>query len=158
MSKTVAIVLSIIGGLFLLGIIVVGGFVYWVYQNKGRLVQSAEQILKEGKEFGVKTNNEGCLQEAFSRHKRDKSFTGRISTQGFLTVCLQVSETSPGFCDGVPAQKEILKSANWMLKRCADAGLQNDQGCQQIFGAVQTYCHKSIQSPSKKDDEMEITK
>lgn len=158
MSKTVAIVLSIIGGLFLLGIIIVGGVVFWVYQNKDRLVHSAEQLVKEGKEFGEKTNNDGCLREALSRHRRDQSFTGKISTQGFLTVCLQVSQPSSGFCDGVPAQKEILKSANWMLKKCADSGLQSDQGCQQIFGVVQTYCHKSIHLPPKKDEEMEITK
>lgn len=149
MSKTVAIILSVIGGLVLLGIIIVGGFAYWVYRNKDRFVQSAEQIVKDGKEFGSKTNNEGCLQEALSRHKRDNSFTGRISTQGFLAVCLQASRPSPGFCDGVPEQKEILKMAGWAVKKCSDAGLPNDQGCQQIFGAVQTYCHKSSYSPEK---------
>jgi hypothetical protein len=143
MSKTWAIVLSVIGGLFLLGIIAVAGVVYWVYQNKDRWVQSAEHLVKEAREFGAKTNNAGCLEEALSRHKRDKSITGRISTQGFLTVCLQASEPSPGFCDGVPPRNEILKSANWALKKCADAGLQNDQGCQQIFGAVQAHCHRS---------------
>jgi hypothetical protein len=143
MSKTWAIVLSIIGGLFLLGIIAVGGVVYWVYHNKDRWIQSAKQLAKEGEEFGAKTNNAGCLEEALSRHKRDNSFTGRISTQGFLTVCLQASKPSPGFCDGVPPRNEIMKSANWALKKCADAGLQNDQGCQQIFGAVQSYCHRS---------------
>jgi hypothetical protein len=144
MSKTVAIVLSIIGGLFLLGIIIVGGVVFWIYQNKDRIVHSAEQVVKEGKEFGEKTSNEGCVQEALSRNKRDNSFTGKISTQGFLTVCLQASQPSTGFCEGVPAQKEILKSANWMLKKCADAGLRSDQGCQQLFGVVQTYCHRSV--------------
>lgn len=143
MSKTWAIVLSIIGGLFLLGIIAVTGVVYWVYHNKDRWVQSAQQLAKEAKELGAKTNNAGCLEEALSRYKRDKSFTGRISTQGFLTVCLQASEPSPGFCDGVPPQNEIMKSANWALKKCADAGLQNDQGCEQILGAVQAHCHRS---------------
>jgi hypothetical protein len=142
MSKTWAIVLSIIGGLFLLGIIAIAGVVYYVYQNKDRWVQSAERLVREGREFGAKTNNAGCLEEALSRHKRDKSITGRISTQGFLTICLQASEPSPGFCEGVPPQNEIMKSANWALKKCADAGLQNDQGCQQIFGAVQSYCHR----------------
>jgi hypothetical protein len=147
MSKTWAIVLSIIGGLFLLGIIAVAGVVYWVYQNKDRWVQSAEQIVKEAKEFGAKTSNEGCLEEALSRHKRDKSFTGQISTQGFLAVCLQASAPSPGFCNGVPEKGEIIKSVNWTLKKCSDAGLQNDQGCQQIFGAVQEYCRRSKQRP-----------
>jgi hypothetical protein len=149
MSKPLTIVLSIIGGLFLLGVIAVGGVVYWVYQNKDKWVQSAEQLVEEGKKFGVNTNNEGCLKEALERHKRDKSFTGQISTQGFLTVCLQASAPSPGFCDDVPPQNEIRKSAGWMLKKCADAGMQNDQGCQRIFGVVQSHCHRSNYSPEK---------
>jgi hypothetical protein len=149
MSKTWAIVLSIIGGLFLLALIAVAGVVYWVYQNKDRLVQSAEQIGKEAKEFGARTDNEGCLKEALARHKRDKSFTGQITTQGFMIVCLQASEPSPGFCAGVPEQSEIMESANWTMKKCSDAGMQNDQSCQRLFGAVQSYCHSGKNSPEK---------
>jgi len=147
MSKTWVIVLSIIGGLFLLAVIAIGGIVYWVSQNKDRLIQSAEQLGKGAKEFGAKTNNEGCLKEALSRHKRDKSITGQISTQVFLGVCLQESEPSQGFCDGVPPKGEYIKSANWTMKKCSDSGLQNDQGCQSIFNTVQAYCHGSKQLP-----------
>ncbi|MBO0859544.1 MAG: hypothetical protein J2P21_13880 [Chloracidobacterium sp.] len=149
MSKTLAIILSVIGGLFLLGLLVVGGFVYWFYHNKGKLIQAAVNIEKEAREFGAKTNSDGCLNEALSRHKRDESFTGRISTQIFLTFFPQASEASPGFCDDVPPQREIIKTANWVLKKCAGAGMHNDQSCQQIFGVIQTYCHKSIRSPGK---------
>jgi hypothetical protein len=149
MSKTWAIVLSIIGGLFLLGLIAVAGVVYWVYQNKDRWVQSVEQIGKEAKEFGARTDNEGCLKEALARYKRDKSLTGQISTQGFLLVCLPASEPSPGFCDGVPQQNEGMESDNWTLKKCSDAGMQNDQICHQLFSAVQSYCHRSKYSPDK---------
>src|SRR6266545_4602188 len=106
MSKTWAIVLSIIGGLFLLAIVAIGVVGYWFYQNKGRLIRAAVDIEKVAKEFGAKTDNEGCLNEAVSRQKSDKSVTGR-------------------------------------MKKCADAGLQNDQGCQQLFGVVQSYCQRS---------------
>jgi hypothetical protein len=149
MSKTVIIVLSIIGGLILLGVIVVGGFSYWVYKNKEKFVHSAEQLMKDGKEFGAKTNNEGCLNEALSRHTRDKSIMGRISTTTFLTVCLEERSPSSGFCDGAPARGEIIKSSSWAMKKCGDVGLQNDQGCQQILGAVQAYCHKRTDSSEK---------
>ena len=149
MSKVWGIVLSIIGGLFLLGIVAVGGIVYWVYQNKDRWVQSAEHLTKEAKEFGAKTNNEGCLKEALSRHKGDKSITGRISTQIFLKVCLEEREPSPGFCEGVPPKGEKLKSVNWTLKKCAEVELQNDQDCRTMFSAVQEYCHRGKQQPEK---------
>jgi hypothetical protein len=149
MSKTWVIVLSIIGGLFLLGLVAVAGVVYWVYQSKDRLVQSVEQIGKDAKEFGAKTDNEGCLKEALARHKRDKSLTGQISTQGFLIVCLQASEPSQGFCDGVPHPDESMQSADWTLKKCADAGLLNDQSCHVILSAVQAHCHGSKDSLEK---------
>ncbi|HEY8461771.1 MAG TPA: hypothetical protein VIM99_15380, partial [Blastocatellia bacterium] len=71
------------------------------------------------------------------------------STAAFLGVCLQASEPSPGFCDGVPPENEALKSINWRLRKCADAGLQGDQGCQQLFSVVQKYCDKSAAPPEK---------
>jgi hypothetical protein len=129
--------------LFLLAIIAVGGIVYWFSQNKDRLIQSAERLGKEAKEFGAKTNNEGCLNEALSRHKSNKSITGQISTNIFLTVCLQESGPSPGFCEGIPPNGEFIKSNAWAVKKCSDAGMQNDQGCQQMFGIVQKFCHGS---------------
>ncbi|MCG3160852.1 MAG: hypothetical protein JMDDDDMK_01927 [Acidobacteria bacterium] len=145
MSKTWVIVLSIIGGLFLLAIIAGAGVIYWVSQNKDNWIQSAERVGKEAKEFGAKTDSAGCLKEALARHKRDSSLTGQISTKIFLGICLQESEPAPGFCDDVPAKNEIMKSVNWTLKKCADEGLQNDQSCQRLFNDVQEYCHRSNQ-------------
>lgn len=147
MSKTWIVVLSIIGGLFLLVIIAGAGVIYWVSQNKDKWIQAAEGVQTEAKRFGAKTDNAGCLKEALERHNRDKSFTRRISNQIFLSVCLQESEPTPGFCDDAPQKGEIMKSANWALKKCSETGLQNDQGCQQIFGAVQAYCQGSRHQP-----------
>ena len=152
MSKTWAIVLSIIGGLFLLGLIAVAGVVYWVYQSKDRWIQSVEQIGKDAqdaKEIGAKTDNEGCLKEALARHKRDNSLTGQISTHGFLVACLEASKPSQGFCDGVPQPDEEMQSADWTLKKCSDLGLQNDQTCYVILIPVQAYCHRSKDSLEK---------
>jgi hypothetical protein len=149
MSKTVAIVLSIIGGLILLALIAVGGAGYWFYQNKEKLTQALENIGNEAKRFGAKTNNEGCLKEALARHKRANSFPERMATQNFLGICLHASEPSPGFCDGAPPQREIFKAADWANKRCSDAGMPGDPGCAQLFSAVQSYCRTSAAAPEK---------
>ncbi|MGE0131327.1 MAG: hypothetical protein AB7U82_24870 [Blastocatellales bacterium] len=145
MSKTWVIVLSIIGGLFLLAIIAGAGVIYWVSQNKDKWIQAAESVEKEAKDFGAKSDNAGCLKEALSRHKKDDSLTGQIATNMFLAVCLPQSEPSPGFCEDVPPKDEIMKSANWSLKKCAEAGLQNDQGCSRLFKVIQGYCNRSEQ-------------
>ena len=152
MSKNWAIVLSIIGGLFLLGLVAVAGVVYWVYQSKDKLVQSVEQIgkdVKDAKEIGAKTDKEGCLKEALARHKRDNSLTGQILTQAFLSACLEASKPSQGFCDGVPHPDDNMQLADWTLKKCSDLGLQNDQTCYVILIPVQAYCHKSKDSLEK---------
>ena len=142
MSKTWVIVLSIIGGIFLLAIIAGAGLVYWVSQNKDKWLQAAEDVQKEAKEFGAKTDNAGCLREALARHKKDNSLTGQIAANMFLAGCLPQSEPSPGFCEGVPPKDEFMKSANWSLKKCADADLQTDQGCSNLFKVVQGYCNQ----------------
>ncbi len=142
MSKTWVVVLSIIGGFFLLAVIAVGGIAYWVYQNKDKWIQSVDQAGNDAKKFGAQTDNEGCLKEALSRHKQNKSLTGQISTQIFLSICLQESAPSTGFCDGVPKKDEIMKSISWTLKKCTDSSMQNDEGCKRMFGLIQEYCHR----------------
>lgn len=141
MSKTVAIILSIVGGLLLLGIIIVGGGIYWVYQNSGGRV--VKRIAEEASQFGAKTNNEGCVKEAVSRYRRDSSFSGRqLSPEGFMTICLQASKPSPGFCDGVPPPNRF-EVGIWARKRCSDAGLLDDSGCESVFYVMSNYCHRS---------------
>lgn len=147
MSKIWIVVLSIIGGLFLLAIIAGAGLIYWVSQNKDKWIQAAEDVQKEAKDFGAKTDNAGCLKEALARHKKDDSLTGQIAANMFLTVCLRQSEPSPGFCDGVPPKDEFIKSANWIMKKCADAELQSDQGCSNLFKVVQGYCDQDERQP-----------
>lgn len=141
MSKTSAIILSVIGGLFLLGIIAVGGFFYWVYQNSAR--QSAIRRINEFEEFGAKTDNQGCLEEALARYKRDRSFSDPLAPESFVTYCLKASRPSPGFCDGVPPD-ETSEGYNWDVKRCNDAGFN----CYpELFHAVRKFCHNSAASP-----------
>jgi hypothetical protein len=118
---------------------VAGSGVYWWTHNRDKLLQGTKRTLDEGREFGKNTDNDGCVTEALSRHKQDRGFISSISQSLFVRACLESSQPSTGFCDGVPSKNQIISGAQWQVRKCKEAGL-SDQYCQQIFAQVQEYC------------------
>jgi hypothetical protein len=112
---------------------------YWFTQNKDRIAAGAKKSMEDGAAFGRQTDNQGCVDEALARHKRDNGFTSAIANNLFLQGCLRASRPTPNFCDAVPRQSEITKSISWRLDKCAEAGV-NDQYCGNLFAQVQTFC------------------
>ena len=142
MSQGWKVTLWILGGLSLLIIIGIGGLVFWVYQNKDQWIETVRKVEKDADEYGRNTDNAGCLKEALSRQKRDKSFSGSIATNVFLQTCLRSSAPTPGFCEGVPSEKEFVKYITWVSNQCSKAGLSNNNNCQRLFQAVQKHCER----------------
>jgi hypothetical protein len=120
--------------------------IYWISSHSGELLEKSKQTMAEGRRFGKGTDNQGCVDEAVSQHRRDPGFTSSISTQLFLTSCLQASRQTPGFCDDVPKRTEFLKSAQWQQQQCARSNLA-DTYCGQLFSTVQNFCEMPRQAP-----------
>ena len=127
-------------------LLIIGGVsvaVYWWSQHGRQAVEAAGNAMKEGTEAGKKTDNQGCVDQALSRYKKNQGFTGAISTNLFLLGCLDASSPTPNFCDDVPRPNEIMKSASWQIQKCKDAGVPADPYYRQIFSGVQQYCERS---------------
>ena len=138
---TWAKVLLIAGVLFVLLIAAVVGFgVYLWKQNGPQFIENTRKANEEGVALGRGADNQACLLEAVSRHKRAEGFGEIIATNIFLSSCLRASSPTPGFCEGVPGQTEILKSAQWQTEQCAKHGLALEKQCAQLFAQVQQYC------------------
>jgi hypothetical protein len=136
-------VVLIIGGLLVVLILVaVVGGVYLVKKYGPEMVEAGKQTIAEGEEYGRRTDNEGCLNEAVARHNRSEGFGDMIKTNLFLRVCLEKSRTTPGFCDSVPRQTEFVKSAQWQLQQCGRYNLKTEKQCGQLFQQVQQFCEK----------------
>ena len=134
-------VLLIVGGLvvvMILAVVVVGYFVVTRY-GPG-LVEAGKQTFTEGAEFGQRTDNEGCLNEAAARHKRVEGLTDGIKNGIFIRACLEASRPTPGFCDAVPGRTEFMKSIAWQAQQCQRFGLKQEQQCGQLFQQVQQFC------------------
>jgi len=134
------VIVTVLLGLLIVGFLAIAGAgAYWFSQNKDKLVEGAKKSVNEGTTVGKETDNQGCVDEALTRHKNDHGFTASIANGLFLQGCLQASRPTTGFCDAVPPVNEFTKSVQWRMQRCSDAGL-SDQYCGNLFGQVQTFC------------------
>jgi hypothetical protein len=122
------------------GVVAIAGFL--IYRNKDAIVAKTKEIGTEAKEFGEKTDNQGCVNESIARYKADPGFTKAISTSIFMRICLDNSRPTPGFCDGVPKQMEFMKAARWNIEQCRRVDLSRDSNCQNLFSTVQQFCEE----------------
>ena len=138
--------LIVLGIIIVLVIGVVAAGVYWVSHNKDAWLAKST----EGRDFGRKTDNQGCVDESVSRYKKDRGFSSTISVSLFMRACLDASRSTPGFCDDVPKQTDFMKSARWRVSQCQRVDLASDNNCQQLFAPVQQYCERG-KSPTRAD-------
>lgn len=122
------------------GVVAIAGFL--IYRNKDAIVAKTKEIATEAKDFGEKTDNQGCVDEAISRYKAEPGFTKAISTSIFMRICLDNSKATPGFCNEVPKQMEFMKTAQWRRDQCQRVDLSRDSNCQNLFTPIQQFCEE----------------
>lgn len=136
------IIVAVVIVLLVVGVIAAG--VFWWSRNKDTLIARGKAVVTEGKDFGRKSDNQGCVDESISRYKKEPGFSSSISTSIFMQTCLQNSRPTPGFCDEVPRQTEFMKSAQWRVDQCRLVDLSTDRYCQQLFSPVQKFCERQM--------------
>lgn len=140
---TWAKVLLIIGAILLLLLIGLAAMGVYLWREYGQgMLESGQQAMSQGAEFGSRTDNEGCVAEGVARHRQASGFGELIKTNLFLRGCLEASAPTPGFCDGVPSQTDFIEAAKWQKRQCDQHGLSVEKQCTQLFSSVQTYCER----------------
>jgi hypothetical protein len=134
------IIVGVLIVLLVVGVIAAG--VFWWSRNKDALIARGKAQMTEGRTAGLSTDNRGCVDKSVARYKADPGFAGTIAANLFMQSCLEASQATPGFCDGVPRVIEIMKSSQWSLEQCRLVDLSRDQYCPQLFGPVQQFCEK----------------
>ena len=136
----VLLIILLIGILLVVGVIAAAGF--WFYRNKDALQSKINDITTEARDFGKNTDNQGCVNETISRYKTGPGITSAMSNAIFVRICLDNSRATAGFCEGVPKQREFMKTAQWRKEQCQSAGLERDSYCESLFTPVQQFCEK----------------
>ena len=136
-------VLLILGVLLVVLVIAGAVAVYFLARTYGPgLLEAGKQTYGEGVEYGRRSDNEGCLNEAVARQARAGGFADLIKNNVFMRACLEASRPTPGFCDGVPGRTEFIKSAGWQQQQCQRYGLPPEKQCTQLFQQVQQFCER----------------
>ena len=153
MPTWLKVLLVVVGILVVLvvGVVVVGVIVVRKYGPE--LVEAGKQTVAEGQEYGRRTDNEGCVNEAVARHSRSEGFGDMIKNTIFLRTCLDASRPTPGFCDDVPRRFEFVKSAEWQLQQCKRYGLSPEKQCAQLFQQVQQFCEEGHRRVYRGDED-----
>jgi hypothetical protein len=136
----VLLIVAIVVVVLILG--VVGTGVVWWMKNKDAYMARGKEVVAEGKEFGGRSDNQACVDEALSRYKQEPGFGSAISNNIFLRSCLDASKPTDGFCESVPKVTEFMKSAEWQREQCGRVDLAKDSYCRQLFQPVQQFCEK----------------
>lgn len=139
MSSFVKALIVVVACIITLSFIAIGIGYYWWSEHGEAFIENSMQVITEGKEFGQKTDNDGCLAEALSRYKQNRGFSDAIKINIFFQECLENSTQSPGFCENVPNPIEFMKSTRWQKEQCSQVDLP-EQYCSQLFAQIQTYC------------------
>jgi len=127
--------LIVVGGIIIVA--VVGGI---FYLGLTKYVDDAEH---EGVEFGRRTDQQGCQDEAFRRLKQGRRAGNLISsraTELFINGCFQTSRATPGFCRDKPKEDSFFAVRRWAQDRCQLEGAASDDVCVSLFMEVSDAC------------------
>ncbi|MED5369484.1 MAG: hypothetical protein VX899_00595 [Myxococcota bacterium] len=109
------------------------------------LAAQGEVAMAEGQSFGSGTDQDTCLSESLNRAE---ACTGSVMEKGtcqgmaqvFLQGCLDMSAASEGFCEGAPAQDQIMDMVNWGIAQCEAAGRTHDS-CGNLMQTRAEWCN-----------------
>ncbi len=102
------IVIGIVIGVVMTIGLIVGGFftlVFFVDREYKKGAEKKKQAMIAGREFGRTTDENGCIEKGFLLKREIDKFDSVILE--FVGECLQSSEPTPNFCDGVPEEDHL---------------------------------------------------
>lgn len=126
--------------LVLLGVIVLVAVGWYVKQKAPEVLANAQAAQSEGSLFGNDVSESQCVSNALERYRANPGLAAAMTQSLWLDGCLETSQVEQNFCDGVPAESEIIKSATWRVATCEESGILQDATCPNLAGRVQSYC------------------
>jgi len=115
------------------------GMVWWQHNGASFGIE-AEAAQRDGGAAGVRTDQQGCLQQASRRHSESTGAAALGITNSFLGTCLPAARPTPGFC-AVPSSGAPEIRA-WRTERCSAVPEDVREACGAIIGSVQQICRR----------------
>ncbi|HEY8073746.1 MAG TPA: hypothetical protein VIF62_06550 [Labilithrix sp.] len=136
-------VLVIFGILALLGMLGIGGIVWWFSANKDKFVAMAKQAEQESTEFAGSHEQSACIDEGLRRSDACDGIMCQAEAKVFTQRCILKATPTAGFCDGAPAPGEIMATVRYTQAQCEKHGRRaDDQKCTQLMQAIGAACNE----------------
>lgn len=126
-------------GCGVLALLAVAAFVavgIWWKRNEGGITAEALVAAREGARFGIANDEAACFEQAKQRAGGAMSVAGAFAVGTYMRSCLEFSRQTPAFCDDVPPQGALRRTAEWQSARCG-----GDADCRNVAQVVQQYCN-----------------
>jgi hypothetical protein len=108
----------------------------------GQMMEQGQHTIAEADSFASTHDDTACLDEGL--HRGDACQPTGIScltqVSVFLDRCFDAAHPTPGLCDGVPGQAQIMESAQWAQRTCDAHGHPSDPRCPQLAQSVLRAC------------------
>ncbi len=148
MSKTLKIVLIIIGAFIILCGGALGLGAHWLGTNKDKIVSEGRQAVSDGAAFGMGRTSDACIEEALRRASTCEALLCQAQVQMFAEGCFSAAPPTDAQCSGAPATRDIIKSTTWATERCQSMGQRGNQHCARILQSLQQRCqHQGAAQP-----------
>lgn len=134
---------ALLGTLCVVVVLVIGALVVglvYVARNKDAWRAKGREVVAQGRTFGTKTDNQGCVDESIVRYKKEPGFLNANSTNLFMQGCLESSRPTAGFCDKVPVG-DMMRLVEWREGQCRQYDLGDDLSCKySLFMPLPMFC------------------
>ena len=139
------------GSVLVLGLVGVVAVVWWVRSYGPGMMESGKATIEEGEKAGATLADTQCVEGALARYATDRGLVGAVQARVWMNGCLGTARATDGFCQGVPPESEIMRSATWRVARCDAHHLGGDSTCPNILAEVQAHCDRQGPRPAPAD-------
>ncbi|MBX3202497.1 MAG: hypothetical protein KF850_13060 [Labilithrix sp.] len=148
-----AILLIAFGALAFLGLLAIGGVVWWVSANKDRLIAVGREGSREAEAFARDHDQSECVDEGIRKVASCDGVLCEAQMKIFTTTCIRDARRTPGFCDDVPRMHDIVNTSRWVLDECSRRGKPNNSRCTRLVQAVPEACHPPVATEEPDEEE-----
>lgn len=143
MQKSTKIMLVVAAVVIFLGIIALGGLVYWGVTSGKQFAKDFARVATEedhkGRQDGASAEEVDCVKLTIARSGTGNGFKDLMALNVYFGGCLRVARPTQGFCDGVPQAGEVMKTARWRFEKCIQMG-GSEQVCSMLASSVIAHC------------------
>jgi hypothetical protein len=134
------LIAAIILVLLLVGVI--AGGVYLWSRGKDAVTARSKALEDEGRDFGRRSDYQGCVDESVSRYRQEPGFINSIAASLVMRACLDNSRGPARFCADVRGRMNFAKTPEWKKEQCRHFDLSSDKYCPELFVPLQQFCEE----------------